>query len=83
MYAILLAMSLLVISAPAKAAEALFAGGCFWCMEHPFDSLEGVSDVQSGYAGGSVENPTYKQGFGNAYYEHEVEIEIYSLRHIK
>lgn len=39
---------------------AVFAGGCFWCMEHPFDSLKGVTDVQAGYAGGHVENPAYK-----------------------
>jgi len=76
-------MSLLVISAPAKAAEALFAGGCFWCMEHPFDSLEGVSDVQSGYAGGSVENPTYKQVSQGSTGHKEVIQVTYSLRHIK
>lgn len=40
---------------------ALFAGGCFWCMEHSFDELDGVTEVKSGYAGGHVENPTYKQ----------------------
>jgi peptide methionine sulfoxide reductase msrA/msrB len=40
-------------------ARALFAGGCFWCMEKPFELLEGVLSVTSGYAGGSTENPTY------------------------
>jgi len=40
--------------------RALFAGGCFWCMEAPFEKLEGVLTVQSGYAGGSSENPTYE-----------------------
>ena len=40
-------------------ATALFAGGCFWCMEPPFEKLEGVSSVMSGYAGGTTENPTY------------------------
>ena len=41
--------------------RATFAGGCFWCMEHPFDELDGVIDVISGYIGGDVENPTYKE----------------------
>ncbi|MEZ5660845.1 MAG: peptide-methionine (S)-S-oxide reductase MsrA [Burkholderiaceae bacterium] len=42
-------------------AVAIFAGGCFWCMEPPYDKLEGVSATTSGYTGGSVENPTYRQ----------------------
>ena len=40
--------------------KALFAGGCFWCMEKPFESLNGVISVTSGYAGGSSLNPTYE-----------------------
>jgi peptide-methionine (S)-S-oxide reductase len=40
---------------------ALFAGGCFWCMEHPFDELDGVFSVTSGYTGGSKEKPTYEE----------------------
>ena len=40
---------------------ATFAGGCFWCTEAVFKSLAGVQSVESGYIGGSVENPTYKQ----------------------
>jgi len=42
-------------------AKAIFAGGCFWCMEQPFDTLPGVTDTISGYTGGTVENPTYGQ----------------------
>jgi peptide methionine sulfoxide reductase msrA/msrB len=42
-------------------SKATFAGGCFWCMEHPFEKLEGVMDVISGYTGGHKENPTYKE----------------------
>ena len=42
-------------------AEAIFAGGCFWCMEPPFDKLDGVISTTSGYTGGTVENPTYEQ----------------------
>jgi len=41
--------------------RAIFAGGCFWCMEPPFRALEGVISVVSGYTGGTVENPTYEQ----------------------
>jgi len=41
--------------------EATFAGGCFWCMEPPFVTLEGVKEVTAGYSGGEVENPTYAQ----------------------
>jgi peptide methionine sulfoxide reductase msrA/msrB len=39
--------------------KALFAGGCFWCMEKPFEALDGVRSVISGYAGGATANPTY------------------------
>ncbi len=46
---------------PAKREVATFAGGCFWCMEPPFEKLEGVYTVISGYAGGTEENPTYQQ----------------------
>lgn len=42
-------------------ATATFAGGCFWCMEKPFDDLEGVVSTTSGYTGGTVENPSYEQ----------------------
>jgi peptide-methionine (S)-S-oxide reductase len=39
---------------------ATFAGGCFWCLEAVFDEVKGVQSVESGYAGGHVENPSYK-----------------------
>ena len=45
--------------APADKAVALFAGGCFWCMEGPFEALEGVESVLSGYTDGAVQAPTY------------------------
>jgi peptide-methionine (S)-S-oxide reductase len=48
-------------TAQAETATAIFAGGCFWCMEEPFDVLPGVLSTTSGYIGGHVENPTYKQ----------------------
>ena len=42
-------------------AQATFAGGCFWCIEAPFDKVEGVVSAVSGYTGGERKNPTYKQ----------------------
>lgn len=44
---------------------ATFAGGCFWCMEFPFDKVNGVIQTISGYAGGTEESPTYEQVSGN------------------
>lgn len=41
--------------------KAIFAGGCFWCMEAPFDKLPGVVSVTAGYTGGEKKNPTYKE----------------------
>ncbi|HKJ05666.1 MAG TPA: peptide-methionine (S)-S-oxide reductase MsrA [Geopsychrobacteraceae bacterium] len=46
---------------PMNMQRAIFAGGCFWCMEYPFEKLDGVSEVISGYTGGQKENPTYKE----------------------
>jgi peptide-methionine (S)-S-oxide reductase len=46
---------------PAATAKATFAGGCFWCMEPPYDELDGVISTISGYAGGKTKNPTYEQ----------------------
>jgi peptide-methionine (S)-S-oxide reductase len=45
----------------APAAKATFAGGCFWCMEGPFEKLPGVKSVTSGYTGGQKKNPTYEE----------------------
>ena len=42
-------------------AVAVFAGGCFWCMEGPFEKLPGVLSVESGYVGGKIKGPTYQQ----------------------
>ena len=41
--------------------KAIFAGGCFWCMEEAFDKLEGVKNVISGYTGGDLKNPSYEE----------------------
>jgi peptide methionine sulfoxide reductase msrA/msrB len=55
-----LVLTHLSAQAETELQEATFAGGCFWCMEHPFEKLEGVVDVTSGYTGGSEKDPTYK-----------------------
>src|SRR5438270_201918 len=49
------------VKVPAGHAVATFAGGCFWCMEGPFDRLPGVDATISGYMGGHTANPTYEQ----------------------
>ncbi|MDW7772319.1 MAG: peptide-methionine (R)-S-oxide reductase MsrB [Desulfobulbaceae bacterium] len=54
--------------------KALFAGGCFWCMEKPFEQLDGVYAVTSGYAGGKTSNPTY-ENYGRGGHLEVVEIE--------
>ena len=46
---------------PARVATAVFAGGCFWCVEADFDKVDGVLETISGYTGGTVDKPTYKQ----------------------
>jgi peptide-methionine (S)-S-oxide reductase len=57
--------ALLLFAAPApgsaQTAKATFAGGCFWCMEPPFDELDGVISTTSGYISGKTKNPTYEQ----------------------
>jgi len=54
---------------------ATFAGGCFWCIEAPFEKLDGVKKVISGYAGGTIKNPTYKQvSSGKTKYREAVQI---------
>lgn len=57
------AMALVLVfgSTPARAELATLAGGCFWCMEPPFEKLSGVKSVISGYMGGAQANPTYEQ----------------------
>jgi len=47
-----------------QSAKAIFGGGCFWCMEPPFDKLAGVVSTTSGYIGGRTPNPTYEQVSG-------------------
>ena len=64
-FLLLLGVFIMVCSFPAYSADKLkkatFAGGCFWCMESPFEEIDGVIDVVAGYTGGQKANPTYKE----------------------
>jgi len=57
---------LMPVSVPAETAY--FAGGCFWCVESDFEKLDGVSEVISGFTGGTLKNPTYS-GNHQGHYE--------------
>ncbi|ABG39274.1 peptide methionine sulfoxide reductase [Paraglaciecola sp. T6c] len=63
-----LILSVSFISFHVTADETILAGGCFWCMESDFEKLQGVSDVVSGFTGGTVRNPTYN-GNHKGHYE--------------
>jgi len=54
-------IAITTIMAATNLEKATFAGGCFWCMEHPFDEIPGVVSVTSGYTGGQKKNPTYEE----------------------
>ncbi|MDQ7785065.1 MAG: peptide-methionine (S)-S-oxide reductase, partial [Desulfomonilaceae bacterium] len=56
----LVAAAAVLVNAEKTLEKATFAGGCFWCMEPPFERLKGVEKVVSGYTGGTAENPTYE-----------------------
>ena len=64
---LLAAFSLSLFAPVTQAAEktAIFAGGCFWCIEKDFEHVAGVLDVVSGYTGGSKKNPTYRSHEGH------------------
>ena len=49
----------------AESEEAIFAGGCFWCLEHDLEELDGVVNAESGYSGGDLSNPTYENHIGH------------------
>ena len=53
------------LAGAAQAETAIVAGGCFWCVESDFEKVKGVSEVVSGYSGGAMKNPTYKNHEGH------------------
>ena len=73
--AILLILLSIVPASARELKTAIFAGGCFWCMEPPFDVLDGVVATTSGYTGGRAESPTYQQvTYGNTGHLEAVQI---------
>jgi peptide methionine sulfoxide reductase msrA/msrB len=65
-----------VINKTGETETALFAGGCFWCMEHPYENMPGISKVISGYTGGKKKHPTYNQVASGAT-QHVEAVKIY------
>ncbi len=57
---LIVAFSILISPINTLGEELILAGGCFWCLEHDLESLEGINFVQSGYSGGNLQNPTYE-----------------------
>mgnify|MGYP000217923321 CR=1 FL=1 len=78
MHHLIAALILLVASlnVHAGSASAIFAGGCFWCVEAVFESVEGVVEAVSGYQGGHTLNPTYEQ-IGTGQTGHAEAVEVY------
>ena len=62
---LIIAFSILINPINTLAEELILAGGCFWCLEHDLESLKGVNSVESGYSGGSLQNPTYENHDGH------------------
>ena len=72
--AVAIALGLMIQCSMARAADtatAYLAGGCFWCIESDFEKVRGVTEVVSGYTGGTVDNPTYREVVrgGTGHYE--------------
>ena len=61
LFILIIILSKLNLVSQNNKSEAYFASGCFWCVESIYESLKGVIEVESGYSGGSVKNPTYYQ----------------------
>ena len=65
LFSLIIAFSLAVAPINTFAEEVILAGGCFWCLEHDLESLNGVNSVVSGYSGGDLKSPTYKNHDGH------------------
>ena len=62
---LVIAFSILINPLNSIAEEMILAGGCFWCLEHDLESLNGINYVESGYSGGDLQNPTYENHEGH------------------
>ncbi len=78
-----LATMILSIASNSVAEKTILAGGCFWCMESDFERLKGVTDVVSGFTGGTVENPTYNGDHGDHYEAVEITYDPNQIKYEK
>ena len=65
LFSLIIVFSILINPVNTIAEEVILAGGCFWCLEHDLESLDGINSVKSGYSGGDLQNPTYKNHAGH------------------
>ena len=65
LFSLIIVFSILINPVNTIAEEVILAGGCFWCLEHDLESLDGINSVKSGYSGGDLQNPTYKNHDGH------------------
>ena len=65
LFSILVALLVFVNPIRLNANEIVLAGGCFWCLEHDLESLRGIDNVESGYSGGDLSNPSYENHEGH------------------
>ena len=65
LFSLIIVFSILINPVTTIAEEVILAGGCFWCLEHDLESLDGINSVKSGYSGGDLQNPTYENHAGH------------------
>ena len=65
LFSLIIVFSILINPVKTIAEEVILAGGCFWCLEHDLESLDGINSVKSGYSGGDLQNPTYENHAGH------------------
>ena len=65
LFSLIIVFSMLSNPLNSHAEEVILAGGCFWCLEHDLESLNGINSVKSGYSGGDLQNPTYENHIGH------------------
>ena len=65
LFSLIIVFSILINPVNTMAEEVILAGGCFWCLEHDLESLDGINSVKSGYSGGELQNPTYENHAGH------------------
>ena len=65
LFSLIIALSIFANPINTNASEVVLAGGCFWCLEHDLEKLDGVISAESGYSGGDIINPTYENHTGH------------------